>query len=125
MFNVPLDPVLTKAFVGRSRGELTGVDTAGAIANLGISKNAEITQLQIRHTVGTGGFSVEIYSDSALTDQIFSAVSDGTESYLIINKLGVDFQNTDSPANSLCYVKVIPEAGSGHSFILALFYKKQ
>lgn len=125
MFNVPLDPVLTKTFVGRSRGELTGIDTAGAVSNLAISKNAEITQIQIRHTAGTGGFTVEVFSDATLLDQVFSAGSDGTESYLIMNKLGVDYQNTDTPSNSLCYVKIIPEAGSGHSFILALFYKKQ
>lgn len=123
MFDVQIDPTITRPFVGRSRTELTGVGLSGAVSNIPISKHAEITQLQINHTVGSGSFTIGIYSDSFLTDQIFSAISD-TSDIFMVSGLKLIFQNTDSPQNSLCYVKITPSSGSGHSFKIALFFDK-
>lgn len=124
MFNVQLEPTVTKSLVGRTRTELTGVGSEGSVANVAVTKNSEITQLQINHTTGTGGFTVDIFSDAALSDKVFSAISDESSAFFTLTKLGLDFQNTDSPQNNLCYMKITPNSGSGHIFKVALFYKK-
>lgn len=125
MFNVQIEPTLVKPLIGHFRYEVTGVGTSGNVTNATISKNAEITQIQVNHTVGSGSFSIEIYSDSLLQDKVFSAVSDDTGAMIHFNKIGLNFQNTDTPTqNNLCYVKVIPSIGNGHSFKIALFFDK-
>jgi hypothetical protein len=125
MFNVQLEPTITKRLTGRSRAELTNVGLSGDVANLIITKNAEITQIQINHLVGSGSFTIEIYSDVSLSDKVFSAISDDTGEILMFNKIGLEFENTDTPtANNLCYMKVIPSSGVGHTFKCAIFYNK-
>jgi hypothetical protein len=104
MFDIQLEPTVIKPLVGRSRIVFTGVDTSGSILPMAITKNAEITQIQVNRTSGSGQFTIEIYSDSLLEDKVFSAVSE--EDLLAFNKIGLDYENTDSPVkNSLCYLK--------------------
>lgn len=125
MFDVQIEPMLIKPLIGRTRAEFTGVDTSGSMLPLIITKYAEITQIQVQHTAGVSAFTVEIYSDSALQDKVFSAVSDDAGVNLHFNKIGLYFENTDTPdKNNLCYLKVIPATGVGHNFKVAIFFNK-
>jgi hypothetical protein len=125
MFDVNLEPTIVKKYVGRIRGSLSGVDTAGAVCPLTISKNAVITQLQINHTLGgTGEFNIEVYSDLARTDLIYSANVESGQTKYHVSQLQLDYENTDSPKVNVIYVKLIPVVGSGHGFHCALFFDK-
>ena len=124
MFDVQIDPVLMKPLTGRTHADLTEVGPSGSVASMAITKNAEIQQIQIRHTVGTGQFNIDIFSDASLTDPVFSATSDASVGHFNMNKLNLFFQNTDSPQVAFCYVKITPLLGSGHTFKIALFYNK-
>lgn len=123
MFNVQLEPTLVKPLTGRSRGVLSGVTTGGATLALIVTKFAEITQLQVNHVTGSGTFTVDIYSDVTRTDKIFSAVSDETDS-LYLSGLHLQFENTNSPQENLCYVTVTPATGISHDFKVAVFFNK-
>lgn len=121
MWNLNIEPTLTKRMVGVSRSSLTGVDTLGAVATLPITKMAEVTQLSIQH-LNAGSFNVQIFSDSTLSTQIFEAIEETAR--LDISKMGLMFANSDTPASNNIYIKVIPTTGSGHSFAISLFYDK-
>ena len=125
MFDVQLEPTIVKPLIGRTRIEFIGVDTAGAMLPVIITKYAEITQIQVQRVTGTGSFIIEIYSDSSLTNKVFFAISDDTGEVLHFNKIGLYFENTDSPEkNNLCYFKIIPSSGIGHGFKVAVFFNK-
>ncbi len=125
MFDVQLEPTIVKPLIGRTRVEFTGVDTAGAMLPVIITKFAEITQIQVQRVSGTGSFIIEIYSDSSLLDKVFSAMSDDAGVNLHFNKIGLYFENTDSPEkNNLCYFKVIPATGINNDFKVAVFFNK-
>ncbi len=125
MFDVQIEPMVVKPLIGRTRVEFTSVDTAGEMLPVVITKYAEITQIQVQRTSGSGSFIIEIYSDSTLSDKVFSAVSDDLGEVLHFNKIGLYFENTDIPSkNNLCYFRVIPATGVDNNFKVAVFFNK-
>lgn len=121
MWNLNIEPTLTKRMVGAASGDLTNVDSSGAVLSLPITKVAEITQLTIRHLT-SGLFNVQIFSDVALSNLVFEAT--GGDTLFALSKMGLLFSNTDSPVGNLVYIKVIPESGTGHNFVVQMFYEK-
>ena len=122
MLDVQLDPVITKKWVGRSRGTLNNIDSNGAVLPLLVSKNAVITQFQINRTVGSGDFSVEIYSNSLLTDMVYQGTVDAGTTHFHMSQVGLEYQNTDSTQQKAVYVRVIPTNVGLHSFSIAIFF---
>lgn len=123
MWNVNLEPTIGKKMVGSSRGSLSNVSTSGATLTLAITKLAEIQQLSIIH-FNVGQFNVDIYADSIFSQQILSLQSDATLNRVDLTKMGLYFENMDTPKTNSVYVKITPLSGSGHLFSVSLFYDK-
>jgi hypothetical protein len=123
MWNINLEPTIGKKMVGSSREVVSNVGVAGAVVNLPITKMAEVSQLHVKH-LGTGSFTVEFYDDSTLSNKVFSAISDDTGEFLSLSKVCFRYENMDSPKQNFIYVKVIPSSGSGHEFLVSIFYDK-
>ncbi|MFA5071315.1 MAG: hypothetical protein WC511_02980 [Candidatus Pacearchaeota archaeon] len=123
MWNINLEPTIGKKMVGSSRGSVTNVDTSGAVVLLPITKLAEISQMAIKH-LGGGSFSIEIYDNSILSNNVFKAESDALGDRWDLSKMQFRYENMDTPKQNFIYIKVIPTSGSGHEFLVSFFYDK-
>lgn len=122
MWNLNVEPTLTKKMVGCSRLELTVTGSGGASGQMAITKMAAISQISVRHSVGTGNFTVKLFSDSSLANDVFSA--DVTDARMDVSNIAVMFQNTDAPQESLIYIQIVPEVDESHVFTVTMFYDK-
>ena len=125
MFNVNIEPTITKTYSGFVHADLNNVGTPGATVQVPITKLAKIQQIQILHVVGINGFNIEFYADFNHSNRVFTAESDSEGVRFDLSKMDLYFANLDSPdKQNIIYVKIIPLSGTGHYFSINLFYEK-
>jgi hypothetical protein len=81
-----------------------------------------ITQINIRHIIGLGNYTLQLFAENTYTEKVFEFVSD--ESNITLSSLNLEYQNSDSTPNSFIYAKMLVESGSGHKFQVKLFANK-
>lgn len=122
MFSVQLEPYVVKPNRSVVSQGFVGVDSSGVSHTITIPKNSTIIQMFVKHVIGSGSYTLQLFSNSDYSERIFEFVSD--ESPMVVNQIHLEYQNTDSPIANAIYAKITADSGSGHQFMLRIFYHK-